>query len=361
MITFRFKASFATPAFLGDADQNGRWRTPAFKALLRQWWRVVHVRDHPNLTVAELREKESELFGAASGASGVRSRVRIRLDAWQSGTLQRADWKPLGKFLHEEAGQGGRHITADSYLGFGPVMGGASTMRGERAIAPKEERSFSLGLSPRAFTAARSDEAARQLKEACALIHLYGTLGGRSRNGWGSLSLRPAAGAAPSHTHPPLGAWQDLLQTDWPSAIGTDDQGPLIWVTRPTKDWQSAMFELAIIRYRIRRSFSLHGLPTPHPEPADRHWLAYPVTNNHKVESWDRSRKGSPRLPNSLRLKVREHAQGFVGVVFHMPALPEKSTFKPTQKPLLKVWSKVHSTLDGRTPEVKLGLARAPC
>jgi hypothetical protein len=33
--------TFLTPAFLGAAEQSGRWRTPPVKALLRQWWRVV--------------------------------------------------------------------------------------------------------------------------------------------------------------------------------------------------------------------------------------------------------------------------------------------------------------------------------
>ena len=35
-----YTVRFTTPAFLGDAEQNGAWRTPPFKALLRQWWRV---------------------------------------------------------------------------------------------------------------------------------------------------------------------------------------------------------------------------------------------------------------------------------------------------------------------------------
>ena len=35
---------FHTPAFLGDANQSGRWRTPPFKAQLRQWWPVWVVR-----------------------------------------------------------------------------------------------------------------------------------------------------------------------------------------------------------------------------------------------------------------------------------------------------------------------------
>jgi hypothetical protein len=39
--TLTYRVSFTTPAFLGDAEQNGQWRTPPFKALLRQWWRVA--------------------------------------------------------------------------------------------------------------------------------------------------------------------------------------------------------------------------------------------------------------------------------------------------------------------------------
>lgn len=37
-----FTVRFITPAFLGDSEQDGRWRTPPFKALLRQWWRVAY-------------------------------------------------------------------------------------------------------------------------------------------------------------------------------------------------------------------------------------------------------------------------------------------------------------------------------
>ena len=29
-----YEVSFLTPAFLGNAEQNGQWRTPPFKALL---------------------------------------------------------------------------------------------------------------------------------------------------------------------------------------------------------------------------------------------------------------------------------------------------------------------------------------
>ncbi len=37
-----YEVRFTTPAFLGNAEQKGQWRTPPFKALLRQWWRVAY-------------------------------------------------------------------------------------------------------------------------------------------------------------------------------------------------------------------------------------------------------------------------------------------------------------------------------
>lgn len=40
-----YKVTFTTPAFLGNAEQSAQWRTPPFKALLRQWWRVVYAAD----------------------------------------------------------------------------------------------------------------------------------------------------------------------------------------------------------------------------------------------------------------------------------------------------------------------------
>lgn len=43
MKTLEYNIRFITPAFVGNAEQNGQWRTPPLKALLRQWWRVVYV------------------------------------------------------------------------------------------------------------------------------------------------------------------------------------------------------------------------------------------------------------------------------------------------------------------------------
>ena len=40
-----YQVSFNTPTFLGNAEQQDQWRTPTFKAMLRQWWRMVKAAD----------------------------------------------------------------------------------------------------------------------------------------------------------------------------------------------------------------------------------------------------------------------------------------------------------------------------
>ncbi|NJD67383.1 MAG: hypothetical protein FIA90_01710, partial [candidate division NC10 bacterium] len=88
MRTLEYKVTFTTPAFLGNAEQQAQWRTPPFKALLRQWWRVAAARDCA-FNHARLREAEARLFGAANdkGGESQMSQVRLRLDIWAQGSL----------------------------------------------------------------------------------------------------------------------------------------------------------------------------------------------------------------------------------------------------------------------------------
>src|ERR1043165_3336860 len=93
---------FPTPAFLRNAGQNGQWRTPPFKALLRQWWRVAYAADHGfHVYAAEMRREEGVLFGNAwlshsengrDVADHTKSLVRIRLDNWEAGQETKTKW-----------------------------------------------------------------------------------------------------------------------------------------------------------------------------------------------------------------------------------------------------------------------------
>ena len=351
MLIRNYTLRFVTPAFLGNAEQSGQWRTPPIKALLRQWWRVAYAADQRGAingaTVNAMRTAEGQLFGVAdSEGESRKSQVRIRLGTWSVGTLK--SWDRLEQALveHPEVERTGYRVGPHAYLGFGPLDGRGGTRLGDKchaAIQADESAAISL-----AFPSGRD---AACMDTALWLLHQYGTLGGRSRNGWGSFSLLPADDGTPALTGPLAERlstdWQDALKLDWPHAIGRDAQGPLIWQTDAVADWKAVMRCLAEIKIGLRtqRAFTLTtGKNAASPEL--RHWLSYPVTN-HNVTSWkERDSKRDLRLPNSLRFKVRADGEGKLrGVIFHVPCLPPPQ-FRPDRPAIVKVWQQVHTFLD---------------
>jgi CRISPR-associated protein Cmr1 len=333
----RYNLCFQTPAFLGNAQQQAQWRTPPIKALLRQWGRVAAAQEL-RYDVTCLREREAALFGTAAddGGQSTQSRIRIRLGAWEMGQLK--PWPSHGKVPHPEVKS---PVGGDLYLGYGPLVfqGGATALKNNAAIQAGSSIEFRLAFP-------ESDAPA--LLQALALMDRYGTLGGRSRNGWGSFTLEPAdAHTDSSDGAPPLRDWQQALQLDWPHALGHDAQGALIWQTRPVDDWKALMKQLATLKIKLRTQPEFRF---PHARPDgqihDRHWLSYPVTT-HKVWAWD---KNNARLPNSLRFKVRPapgNSNRVVGVIFHVPCKPPPA-FDPDIRTLTAVWQKVHDFLDAQ-------------
>jgi CRISPR-associated protein Cmr1 len=347
MKILRYQLTFLTPAFLGDAEQNGRWRTPPFKAQLRQWWRLVYAADHGfNVDLAQMRRDEGLLFGNAwlshreggrEVADHSKSLVRLRLSRWDKGQL--AKWKPLAQVRHPEVRFA---VGSDLYLGYGPLI----LPRGAREPALKKNAAIQAGESAEFSVAVPESDAsqsdASRVERALALMHRFGTVGGRSRNGWGSYALAPLKGKKLPGNQTPTRPWKDCLQFDWPHAIGCDEKGPLIWQTEPLDDWKAVIKRLAELKIGLRTQLRFTtGHNAPHVE--DRLWLSYPVTN-HSVKAWGRN----ARLPNQLRFKVRNTDNGkLVGVIFHVPHLPPPA-FEPNGAAVEKVWQKVLQFLNTR-------------
>jgi CRISPR-associated protein Cmr1 len=265
------------------------------------------------------------------------------LSNWNLG--KQKDWVDLdrGGVRHPEVQTPvGPHL----YLGFGPLVydrqirqtnlkAGAALQGGEDAV---------LAL---AFPDGKERP---RIELAVSLLNLFGTLGGRSRNGWGSFSLASVHESTPElkTTLEPevLRDWREALTIDWPHALGCDELGPLIWQTEALPDWKAVMRRLAEIKIKLRTqpAFAFKdsgsGLDAINPEP--RHWLSYPVTH-HDVAQW---KKANLRLPNTLRFKVRPTANGQLqGVIYHVPCKPPRE-FSPELKTLLGVWTNVHDHLD---------------
>ncbi len=290
-----YQVRFVTPAFLGNAEQEGQWRTPPFKALLRQWWRVVYAADHSfSVDVIKMREEEGGLFGSVHSAEPRQSQVRLRLSDW---TTSRT----------ESIKNPSEH---QRYLGYGRVDKPHKTI----GVGDNECRKLFISVL-------RSD--ASSIEQSMALISAYGTIGGRSRNGWGSLRIEACE---PSQSQIDLSKyqrpWEDALKLNWPHALGTSEEGALTWITtRPLGSWNKAMNQLGKIRKDLRRSFK---------SEQDRNWLAG---------------AGNIRLPNSLRFKVRKDEEGMYGAIFHMPCLPVQE-LNPDINIIRGIWGKAHGFLD---------------
>ena len=362
-----YQVSFNTPAFLGNAEQQAQWRTPPFKALIRQWWRVVKAPqvgyDH-----RELLRRENELFGAAfdgGEAKSHRSLIQLRLSAWGEGTLTQLPLMATHTHPEVKNKTTGKPVAVDTavYLGFGPV-----TLHSVRkAIAPN--------TPPLTLKLRCPETDAPDIRKAMQLAAWFGTLGSRSRNGWGSLSLegegltgldglcdRKLSEQAPLRTLP--AALGDRLAGEWPYSMGLcADERPAVWrvfaekTTREGKpyfqgfsDWKSVMERLASLKIGFRTQFTFNG-GRPHPRVENRHVLAYPVTNH------DLSGLNNARLASQMRFKVIKNKAGeFFGLITHLPcAMPAaffsgSSVRPPEISRQIEVWQQVHQFLNAQPP-----------
>lgn len=356
---------FVTPAFLGNAEQHGQWRTPPFKALLRQWWRVVYVnRGVPN--VEAMHQEEGRLFGRAADQGTTASLVRLRLD-WRGGDIARDAWNMqqasrFANVTHPEVKDRDdptklKPVGTALYLGYGPVDVGNKLKR-ESAVAPGQTRGLRVSVP-----ATEED----RFREVFRLIHLFGALGSRSRNGWGSLHFdkgglepeeitnvltpdnRPARDWLRSYARD----WRQALDTDWCHALGRDDKGLLLWRTQKMNRWEDVLKTLAEVKIAFRTQFHFKG-GGQHASMCDRHVLAYPITN-HSLKGWERS-------ANQIILKVLPLGNQYVGLVVHLPhSLPgmlkaelsgaDQSSLATREQ---QVFEKVHQVLDAREQLARL-------
>lgn len=358
MIKQCYTVSFTTPAFLGDADQNGAWRTPPFKALLRQWWRVVAVKEH-NYDHARLCETEGRLFGNAWLENNFsQSQVKLRLDNWRSGKMNA--WTETPKNIsHPEIKF---PLDANLYLGYGPLTRNKearkTTFKDKLNAAIQAEESNTLKI-------VCADGSNSAIQNTLQLIHWLGTIGGRSRNGWGSLLLEgnKLKGLEALRQADPLlnelaRPLDQCLDRTWPHAIGKDGERLLIWTSKkPHNTWREAMVELAKTKIAFRTNLAFVN---DKGKLDQRHVLAYPVTH-HSVNEWEKykvawssvTRNG--RLSNQLRFKVTKNTENkYVGLAYHLPCGIPHELLNALDKAdrtwiigqRLGVWRSVHGILD---------------
>ncbi len=358
MLKRRYTLHLATPAFLGGALQSAEWRTPPLKSLLREWWRIT-VAPEVGYAVAGLKQRETRLFGTAADESAGENRqssIRLALAHWHDGKL--TDWSEVNpaskgrpgedpRIRHPEVQFGNGMVGSQLYLGYGPLVldKPAPKLKSGAALQAGETNTLSLAFP-------EIDGA--NLTRALTLIHWFGTVGGRSRNGWGSLLLQagadsPALPALSRANLEAIGCIRTLdacLKLDWPHAIGRDTQGPLVWCSKDTfADWRAAMRFLAQLKIDFRTALKFNSGKNAM-APEKRHALAYPVTN-HSVRDWDNG-----RIANTLRFKLHTETDGTLrACIYHTPCHP---TLRHQGIDLPDTWQQVHRHLDANSALIRL-------
>jgi CRISPR-associated protein Cmr1 len=337
-----YKVCFATPAFLaGAVQQESEWRTPPFKALLREWWRVVKAPE-VGYDPDKLRDAEHKLFGhAGSKENSGQSLIRLRLEHWNQGTEEK-----LHASLRDIKLSAGKFPSpAAVYLGYGPIQNTTS------------RHAISNGNDSNTLSLIVPLDVAEQIRRTMQLVAWFGAVGSRARNSWGSLTIegeevKNSSALSTDELGNSLRDWKDCLELDWPHAIGKDDNGPLIWKTEPHSDWKQALKNIANLRSGVRALFHLDQQSRL---LQARHILAYPI-KQPVVSVWE----NQTRIPNQLRLKIICEGGKYRGIVTHVPcALPQQLAAKLDNNQARnlkemqhKVWEIVHNHLD--SPVAKL-------
>jgi CRISPR-associated protein Cmr1 len=303
--------------------QDAQWRTPPFKALLRQWWRVAYAAECGfRVDLRSMRHAEGVLFGhawleddcdaAAREVAARRSAVRLRLtsagttlESWTRGT--QTGVAPLST------------DQATSYAWFGLIKRGPGL---PDRIAIKASGVEAV----RCLQIAVPSEHEAAIRTALELIDAFGAIGSRSRGGWGSLQVTAAnaldiAGIA-RFSRP----WTSCLGDDWAMSLAKDER-PWIWQSSRTySQWHEAMQDIALQRRRAREALKSAGM-------SERSALGF---------------AGTGRMPSPLRWKVVRESSGQLRVrAFAMPhRLPAASGHALRDVDLRKAWSIVRESLD---------------
>lgn len=331
----RYTIRFLTPAFLGDAEQDARWRTPPFKHLLREWWRVAwwSARRDNGPTVAAMRREEGRLFGHAwldddvtvdergrhSKVAARQSAVRIRLLHSDDEGAAREAWK--GRSV-QGVGPLRPGDLSVGYAWFGLANRGAG-QPDRRRLEPGEARKLAL-----AYPCTHEDD----IRAAMGLAHSFGTLGSRSRGGWGSLHVDDQTLFDAALLQPYTDSLDGCLARDWAAAIAADDQGPWLWRSSQTfTTWDRAIAQGARDRREVRTAL--------------------------KLDSDLRSALGfaSPgRMPSPLRWKVVGDSKSLRLQVVAMPnRIPAEAGARLSGERLQRAWNVVRSVLDHKFGRVQ--------
>lgn len=174
-----FEIETITPMFLSGADQSkAELRSASIKGLLRWWWRALQAES--NLEI--LREKESKIFGSSDEKTGGGSSFAIRIA--HEGVLETSNTDlPKHNITVKSKGKS-FPVNVLEYMAYGPCS--YDKVKKKNVIVRKYiSCGFKLSLHMNIF----KPEFLTEILKAMYVFDLFGGVGSKSRNGFGSFFI----------------------------------------------------------------------------------------------------------------------------------------------------------------------------
>ncbi len=178
MNTITFQCETITPMFLAGADgKTPELRPPSIKAAMRFWWRAMN----GNLSLEELKKKESEIFGG-SGENEGRSRFSIRVQQNITATNQNISgnfvaknpgWYTFSKSLNKPI-----KVNPIEYLGYGPYN-----------FKDKWQKYLPINSKFEINIIVHKNDFQKEIEDSFRYLASFGGIGSKSRNGFGKFKI----------------------------------------------------------------------------------------------------------------------------------------------------------------------------
>ncbi len=245
--------SFVTPAFLGGAEQRAELRAPAFKSLLRYWWRIA-VAKESGYNVEIIRSKEAQIFGSVFNQT-LSSKVTVSVTEVEQLKIETKSPQNWSRKIDPSDRRSGDVV---SYLGYGAYVGPGKFADGRSAFTPREggtravvQGTARIEIRDRGL----NSEQLGELNRAMVLLANFGSVGNKSRNGFGSFYLADKTCAEfyrDKGSAIKLASRSYLETVNWPSSIALDENNqPCIWATESDSNWLGIMQEYAKIKKNL--------------------------------------------------------------------------------------------------------------
>lgn len=175
-VELKFDVEFVTPCFLGGADGNAEIRTAPFKAGIRYWWRILYGAKYA--AVEKLIETESNIFGSTEKKSLLDV---IVLTSPHKDSFTEKTGFPKGRRIDVEHQGRSMKVNILDYLAYGKY----EYVRGLGNVYNTTYLKAGTKITVRIII--KNNEHISEIKDAVKMFFMWGGVGSKSRNGFGSM------------------------------------------------------------------------------------------------------------------------------------------------------------------------------